>query len=154
MRFALGEPEMDTTSIDNAALALEGRSYFIRKAGSDGFRIGYQPTMKKVVSDRRASLDEETEIKPALRRLVEDEFRRGASIPVAPFPRDGAEIPDTPRLTLVVADPEAEWSGGGFLRAQIAEWIRQRGKSPRLYLGALVWCLKKPGRDLREKVEL
>src|SRR5437899_5971298 len=153
LRFALGEPEVDTTSIDNAAFALEGRSYFIRKAGSEGFRIGYQPTMKKVVSDRRASLDDETEIKPALRKLVEDEFRRGASIPVLPFPRDGAEIPDTPRLTLVIAEPEVEWSGAGPLRTQIAQWMRQRGKSPRLYPGALVWCLKKPGRDLRDKVE-
>jgi len=152
--FALGEPELDSTSIDNAASALESRSYFIRKVGSDGFRIGYQPTMKKVVSDRRASLDEETDTKPALRKLVEDEFRRGASISVVPFPADGAEIPDTPRLTLVVADPGAEWTGTGALRTQIAEWTRNRGKSPRLYPGALVWCLKKPGRDLREKVEL
>ncbi len=154
LRFALGEPELDTTSIDNATFALEDRSYFVRKAGSDGFRIGYQPTMKKVVSDRRASLDEETEVKPAMRKLVEDEFRRGASIPVVPFPRDGAEIPDTPRLTLVVADPDAEWSGAGSLRTQLAEWTRSRGKSPRLYPGALVWCLKKPGRDLRDKMEL
>ncbi len=154
LRFALGEPELDTTTIDHAALALQDRSYFIRKVGSDGFRIGYQPTMKKVVSDRRASLDEETEVKPAMCKLVEDEFRRGASIPVVPFPRDGAEIPDTPRLTLVAADPEAEWSGAGSLRAELAEWTRNRGKSPRLYPGALVWCLKKPGRDLREKVEL
>jgi hypothetical protein len=154
LRFALGEPELDTTSIDNAALALEGRSYFIRKSGADGFRIGYQPTMKKVVSDRRASLDEESEVKPALRKLVEEEFRRGASIPVVAFPRDGAEIPDTPRLTLIVVDPELEWPGGGTFRAQLAEWTRQRGKSPRLYPGALVWCLKKPGRDLRDKVEV
>jgi hypothetical protein len=36
--------------------------------------------MKKVVSDRRASLDEETEVKPATRKLVENEFLRGASI--------------------------------------------------------------------------
>jgi hypothetical protein len=154
LRFGLGEPELDTTSIDNAAFALEDRSYYIRKVGSDGFRIGYQPTMKKVVSDRRASLDEDTEVRPAVCRLVEDEFRRGASIPVAPFPQDGAEIPDTPRLTLVVVDPEAEWSDGNPLRAQIAEWTRDRGKSPRLYPGALVWCLKKPGRDLRDKTEL
>ncbi len=154
LRFALGEPELDTTTIDNAAFALEDRSYFLRKVGTDGFRIGYQPTMRKVVSDRRASLDDETEVKPAMRKSVEDEFRRGASIPVVPFPRDGAEIPDTPKLTLVVADPETEWSGTGSLRAQIAEWTRSRGKSPRLYPGALVWCLKKPGRDLREKVEL
>ena len=154
LRFALGEPELDTTSIDNAALVLEGRSYFIRKAGSDGFRIGHQPTMKKVVSDRRASLDEETEIKPALRRCIEDEFRRGASIPVVPFPGEGAEIPDTPRLTVVVADPEVEWSGSGSQRAQIGESTRHRGNSPRLYPGALVWCLKKPGRGLRDKIEL
>ncbi len=154
LRFALGEPDLDTTSIDNAALVLDGRSYFIRKTGADGFRIGYQPTMKKVVNDRRASLDEETEVKPALRKLVEEEFRRGASISVVAFPGDGAEIPDTPRLTLVVVDPEVAWSGDGSLRVQLAEWTRLRGKSPRLYPGALVWCLKKPGRDLREKVEL
>jgi hypothetical protein len=154
LRFALGEPELDTTTIDNAALVLEDRSYFLRKIGADGFRIGYQPTLKKVVSDRRASLDEDADIKPAMRKLVEDEFRRGASIPVVPFPQDSAEILDTPRLMLIVIDPEAEWSGVGALRAQLAEWTRNRGRSPRLYPGALVWCLKKPGRDLRDKMEL
>jgi hypothetical protein len=154
LRFALGEPELDTTSIDNAALVLEGRSYFIRQTGADGFRIGYQPTMKKVVSDRRASLDEDAEVKPAMRKLVEDEFQRGAGIPVEMLKGDATDIPDRPKLTLVVAEPEVEWSGGGALRAQLVEWTRQRGKSPRLYPGALVWCLKKPGRDLREKVEL
>ena len=154
LRFALGEPEVDTTSVDNAAFALEDRSYFVRRVGSDGFKISHQPTMRKVVNDRRASLDEETEIKPASRKLVEGEFRRGASIPVELFPHDGSEVPDTPRLTLVVMDPETEWTGGDPLREQMAEWTRQRGKSPRLYPAALIWCLKKPGRDLREKVEL
>jgi hypothetical protein len=43
LRFALGEPEIDTTSIDTAAFSLEGRCYFVRKAGSDGFRIGISP---------------------------------------------------------------------------------------------------------------
>ncbi|PWB47222.1 MAG: AAA family ATPase [Candidatus Methylomirabilota bacterium] len=154
LRFALGGPEVDTTSVDNAAFALEDKSYFIRKVGSDGFKIGHEPTMRKVVNDRRASLDEETEITPAIRKIIDDEFRREASIPVVAFPRDGAEIPDTPRLTLVVSEPEAEWTGSGSFRAQIAEWTKQRGTSPRLYPGSLVWCIKKPGRDLRDKVEL
>lgn len=153
LRFDLGDPELDTTSIDSAALDLERRGYFIRKAGSDGFRIGNQPKIQKVVSDRRASLDTETEIKPVLRKLVEDEFRRGASIPVQPFPADGAAIPDTPRLTLVLVDPDVEWLDGGAIRAQICEWTRMRGNSPRLYPAALVWCIKKSGRDLRERVE-
>ncbi|MCG2812992.1 MAG: DUF499 domain-containing protein [Candidatus Aminicenantes bacterium] len=154
LRFALGEPDVDTTSVDNAVFALEDKSYFIRRVGSDGFKIGHQPTMKKVVSDRRASLDEETEIKPAMRSIIKKEFERGASIPIALFPTDGTDVQDSPRLTLVVADPDCEWTNGGSLRQQIAEWTRLRGKSPRLYPGSLVWCLKKSGREFRAKVEL
>lgn len=154
LRFALGEPEVDTTSVDTAAFTLEDKSYFIRRVGSDGFKISHQATMKKVVSDRRASLDEDTEIKPAMRLILQKEFDRGASVPIVPFPEDGTAVQDTPKLTLVVMDPLAEWTGNGPLRQQIAEWTRQRGKSPRLYPGSIVWCLKKPGRDFREKVEL
>lgn len=154
LRFALGEPEIDTTSVDNAAFALEDKSYFIRRVGSDGFKISHQPTLKKVVSDRRASLDEESEIKPAMRKLVQNEFDRGASIPLVPFPDDSTAVQDTPKLTLVLIDPEDEWTGSGAIRQRIAEWTKLRGKSPRLYPGSLVWCLKRPGRDLREKVEL
>ncbi|NJL26725.1 MAG: AAA family ATPase [Thermoanaerobaculia bacterium] len=153
LRFALGEPALDTTSIDNAALAVESRSYFIRKQGSDGFRIGYQPTLKKVVSDRRASLDDDA-IKSRMRELVEAGFRHAASLPVELLGDDPSAIPDRPKLTLVVVGPEHEWTGNGGLRARLGEWTRLRGSSPRLYPGALVWCLKKPGRDLREKVEL
>ena len=115
LRFALGEPEVDTTSVDNAAFALEDKSYFIRRLGSDGFKISHQATLKKVVSDRRASLDEESEIKPAMRLFIQKEFDRGASIPIVPFPADGAAIQDTPRLTLVIVDPEDEWTGAGPL---------------------------------------
>lgn len=154
LRFALGEPRVDVASVDNAALALENRSYFFRRVGSDGFQISYQPTMKKVVNDRRASLDEETEIIPAMRILVKKEFERGTGISTVWFPSDSEAVEDTPRLTLVVADPLSEWSEKGQLREQIAEWTRRRGNSDRLYPAALVWCLKKPGRELREKVEL
>ena len=154
LRFALGEPEVDTTSVDNAALALEDKTYFIRRIGSDGFKISHQPTLKKVVSDRRASLDEETEIRPVMRSMVQKEFDRGATLPIVPFPADGSSVPDTPKLTLAVVNPESEWMGSGDVREQIREWTKHRGTSPRLYPASLVWCVKKSGRDLRDKVEL
>ncbi len=153
LRFALGEPDVDTTSVDTATLALEDRAYFIRRVGSDGFKISHQPTLKKVVSDRRASLDEQSEIQPAMRSLIQKEFDKGASIPRQYFPADGAAIQDSPRLTLVVVDPNSNWSGSGRVREDLAEWTKHRGKSPRLYPGAIVWVIKKPGRDLRAKVE-
>jgi hypothetical protein len=110
--------------------------------------------MKKVVNDRKASLDEDSEIKPTMTAFIQKEFERGRTIPMVALPADGTEVQDSPKLTLVVAEPDCEWTGSGTLRQQIAEWTKMRGKSPRLYPGSLVWCLKKPGRDLREKVEL
>ena len=155
LRFALGEPAIDTTSVDTAAARLEERAYFLRRVGTDGFRIDYRPTIKKVVNDRRASLDEENEIRPAVRGLVEENFDRGASLPRICFPADAAVIPDTPKLTLVVMDPEVAWTGaaGDDVRARIAQWTRARGAAPRLYPGALIWAVGKPGRALRQKVE-
>jgi hypothetical protein len=153
LRFALGQPEVDTTSIDNAAHGLEGKAFFIRRIGSDGYQIRHQPTLKKVVSDRRASLDLDSEVKPMMRSIVQKQFEKGASTPIVAFPADSTAISDSPKLTLVLMDPDAEWNGTGPMRTQIAEWTKQRGTSPRLYPGSLVWCLRKPGRDFRDKVE-
>ena len=154
LRFAVGEPDVDTTTIDNAATALEGSGFFMRKVGTDGYRIHHQATLKKVVSDRRASLDEETEIKPALRKLVETEFKAGATLPVVFFPEESTAVQDSPRLMLIVLDPDDEWTNRGQAVERISGWTTQRGDSPRLYPGSLVWCARKPGRELRRKVEL
>jgi len=153
LRFALGEPEVDTTSVDTAALALESKAYYVRKVGSDGFRIHYAPTVKKVVNDRKASLDD-NEVKKTTRAMVEKEFKTGASVPLVFFPTDSAAISDSPRLKLVVADPLDEWSDAADVRQKAAEWSLRRGESDRLYPAAIVWCFRKPGRDLQEKVEL
>ena len=93
--------------------------------------------LKKVVSDRRAALDEDTEIRPAIRKLVKEEFVRSGGLPIIAFPQDGAAIPDTPRLTLVVVDLEAEWQPGQGTAGRIAQWTRQRGAVPRLYPASL-----------------
>jgi len=154
LRFALGEPpEVDTATIDTVASKLEAASFFIRKLGTDGYRIHHQATLRKVVNDRRASLDEESEIKPALQKLIEGEFERGASVPVVAFPVDSTAVQDAPRLRLVIADPETEWNANGAVGERVAGWTRDRGSSPRLYPASLIWCLRRPGRELRDAVE-
>ena len=154
LRFALGEPEVETTTIDNAATALAETGFFIRKVGADGYRIHHQATLRKAVADLRASLDEETEVKPAIRRLVEREFNRGTGIQKVFFPEDSNAVSDDPRMTLVVMGPDEEWRESNHIAERIGQWTRERGRSPRLYPAALVWCIRKPGRDLRDKVEL
>ena len=153
LRFALGEPGLDTTSIDNAAIALEKRGYYIRKAGTDGFRFGFLPTLKRVVADRKASLDEEEDIFKPMRVIVRKEFEHKADTALHLFPLDGSEVADSPRLTVVVLDPATEWDDRGELRTKLGQWTKVRGQSQRAYPGALVWCVRKPGRDLHDKLE-
>jgi hypothetical protein len=155
LRFALGEPELDTTTIDTSADALERRAFFIQRVGGDGYKVYHKAKIDKAVHDRRASLDDESETKPKIVSLVKEEFKRGASVPTDLFemPFDATKVSDTPRLSVWVVDPEAEWTETG-LRQQIAEFTKRRGKSDRLYPAAIVWCVRKPGRDLRDKVEL
>jgi len=155
LRFALTcpSPKVDTTSIDSAAAALEARAFFIRKI-SDGYQIHHQATLKKVVNDRKASLDIEKDTKPMMRKAVREEFERGATIRMEFFPKDSTDIDNTPRLRLIVVDPDSEWSGTGPVREQIAQWTKKRGEVDRDYPAALVWCVKKSGKELQEKAEL
>ena len=89
--------------------------------------------------------------------LRRTEFRAGRDpYLLLPFPSEASEIPDTPKLTLVIADPEMVWPGVQATRERISEWTRQRGKSPRLYPGALVWVPQEaPAENLHAReVEL
>jgi Protein of unknown function (DUF499) len=153
LRFALGEPDIDTTSIDTAASALESKSFYIRKAGTDGYRFGLKPKLEKVVYDRRASLDE-SQVKNATEKVVDGQFRRGASLHVQrPFPKDSVDVEDIPQLNLVVCDPDEPWTEEPDIHDKLVQWTKNRGKSARFYPASLIWCLRKPGRELRERIE-
>ncbi len=154
LRFALGGPAVDTTSIDSAAWNLEAKAFFIRKVSNDGFRIHHQPTLKKVVNDRKASLDFEKDVRPLMRKIVREQFEKDTPVRIEPFPANSADIDNSPRLQVVVADPELEWAATGATRDMIRDWTQKRGESSRDYPAALVWCVKKPGKELREKAEL
>src|SRR5438270_11280073 len=91
--------------------------------------------------------------KKATRLLVCKEFERDANVPVEPFPPDSSAVEDSPRLRVVILDPAQEWNDDAGLRTGIAERTKLRGKSPRLYPASLVWCARKPGRELRDKIE-
>ena len=151
LRFAIGGPNVDTTAVDSAAYKLEDKSFYIRQIGTDGYQISYRPTLKKVVSERRSSLDYQVDIYPAMKKMVKDGFDRGRSVPLVTFPAEAGAVEDSPKLTLVVMDPAIEWNAQ--TKAMLAEWTRQRGTLARLYPGALVWCIKQPGGKLRQEVQ-
>lgn len=153
LRFALGAPEVDTTSIDNAAATLAARAFYIRQVGADGYRISARAKLTKVVAEKRASLDAERDVLPEARSIVRQAFETGNPLPIIAFPADSADVRDQPRLSLVIADPSMEWDGSAQMRERVAEWTYRRGNETRLFPAALIWCLRRPGPALLERVE-
>ena len=152
LRYALGGPDLDVASIDDAVFKLEKRAYYLRREGDTGYKFGFKPTMKKLVSDRKASLNEEEDVLPQMRDIVCRAFeKKTKGVLLSFFPQESSSVADAPRLTLAVLDPSWEWSPE--IQAKLSEWTTHRDSSPRLYPAALVWCVKKAGRDLREKTE-
>lgn len=160
---ATGSPEPTRTGASSEATAsppMDGSGYGDDRSQSEGCsskpipNLLSVPSCRKVVSDRRASLDRERDVNPAIRTLVRDEFARGASLRIVSFPEESTEIQDSPHLKLVIASPDTEWGTDGQAPEHIGGWTQERGTSPRLYPGSLVWCVKKPGRELHDRVEL
>ena len=154
LRFALGEPEVDTTT-NRQRRRRPWKPAASSSARSERTAIASitRPTLRKVVSDRQASLDEETEIRASHSLvLVEGTFRQGASLPVTCFPEDSTAVSDSPRLALVVLDPEAEWNSGS--EGDGTHWALDQGTGANpLDSTRAHWrgCIKKPGRELRGK---
>jgi len=153
LRLALGEPDLETTTIDTAAFVLEGESHFIHQTGLDGYRLSTRPKIDRLVNERRASLNYKRDVRPELCRLIKEAFQP-SDVPLVFFPEDSSAVPDDPRLTLVIADPDAPWTGDDEQHARLADWMRLRGASPRLYPGGLLCCFRRPGTILRDRMEI
>ncbi len=153
LRLALGEPDLETPTIDSAAFMLEGKAHFIHRTGLDGYRFSTRPKIDRLVNERRASLNYKQDVRPELRRLIEDAFQP-SDVPVVFFPEDSSAVPDNPRLTLVVIDPDDPWTADDEQHARLGDWMRLRGTSPRMYPGGLLCCFRRPGAALRDRLEI
>jgi len=116
---------------------LEAKAFYIRKVSNDGFRIHHQPTLKKVVNDRKASLDFEKDVRPLMQKVVREQFERNSPIRIEPFPAESVDIDNSPRLQVVVVGPDREWAPTGATREMIRDWTQKRGESARDYPAAL-----------------
>lgn len=153
LRLAVGEPQLDTTTIDSAAASVEENTDFVHSHGGDGYRFSVRPKIDRAARERQASLDKDRDVLPEVCRLVTDAFQT-PSATVVMFPMDSAAVPDHARLTLIAEHPDDPWSDSESQRRAVAEWMRLRGASPRLYPGGLVFCFAQPGTALYDSVSV
>jgi hypothetical protein len=152
--FAVGDPDTETTLIHTAVQNLERRCYFLRAVGSDGWRFGHVPTLKKVHADRKQALDPE-DVKRNMGELAKTVFKKDAEIHLSLFPKDSTDIVDQAMLTLVVmrSDEGLEMEEESPLRQRITEWTRKCGQSSRQNPGGILWITCEGGSPLKAAVE-
>ena len=152
--FAVGDPDTETALVHTAVQNLERRCFFLRAVGSDGWRFGHVPTLKKVHADRKQSLDPD-DVRRATAELVKTVFKKDAEIHVSLFPKDSTEVLDQAMLTLAVTRPDEvfEQSEESELRQRITEWTRKCGQQSRQNPGGVLWMTCEGIASLRTGVE-
>lgn len=153
IRLAVGEPDLDIGSVEQAVEALRESCYFLHTEGSR-YRFGIRPNLNKLLADRRAAISAE-EVRGAVWERVQDVFqgRKGvkADIRVVTGPERTGDVPDQPLLTLVALRPEQSLAEEGRTRAFVEQCLREHGASSRTFKNALVFCVASDPADLEEQ---
>ena len=149
LRFALGDPDTETTLVDTAVQALVSRCYFLREIRPGVWKFGHSPTLRKIHADRQSGLNP-ADVEKQTRAVVQQVFRKNAEIEVQFFPKDSAEVSDRPVLRMVVGMPDIELDPRQT--EQLNAWTVNCGQSPRQYPGAVLWVMPESATGLQKDV--
>ncbi|MGI8424432.1 MAG: DUF499 domain-containing protein [Chloroflexota bacterium] len=122
----------------------------------DGGRYWYstQPSVARLAQDRAEQQSDDAVREEIVRRLKEEQARRGDFVKVHPCPASSSDVPDEPEARLVVLGPDYPHTGKAEdspARKAVAGMLDQRGSSPRTYRNALVFLA--PDRQRLQELE-
>ncbi len=152
--FAVGDADTETSLIHTTVQSLERKCFFLRASGSDGWRFGYAPTLRKVHADRKQGLDPDV-VRRQMGDFVKAIFKKDAAIHLSPFPKDATDVADQAMLTLSVLHPDETWdaSDESAFMQRLTEWTRKSGLQNRQNPGAVLWLACDSGHALKTATE-
>lgn len=148
IRLAVAEPDLDIGNVETALEALSTTCYYLA-AEKNRYRFSLAPNLNKLLADRRASV-QASRVDDRIKAEVQKVFdKEKGNVDRIYFPEKSGQIPDAPRLTIVVLPPEraaAEKSTQAFIDAA----TREHGSSARTFKSALIWAVAEGPDALRE----
>ncbi|MFN0181739.1 MAG: ATP-binding protein [Gemmatimonadales bacterium] len=147
IRLAVAEPDLDVGNVETALEALSTTCYFL-SAEKNRYRFSLSPNLNKLLADRRASV-QASRVEERIRAEVQKVFAEGKALDRIYFPDKSAQIPDGPRLTLVVLPPE-QAAMERSTRLFIESATKEHGASGRTFKSALVWAVPDAPDGLRD----
>jgi hypothetical protein len=148
IRLAVAEPDFDVGNIETALEALSTNCYYL-SAEKNRYRFSLSPNLNKLLADRRASV-QSTRVEERIRAEVQKVFTEGKGvIDRMYFPDKSGQIPDVPRLTLVVLPPDYA-AADKTTRSFVDAATKEHGSSARTFKSGLVWAAPEKTDSLRD----
>lgn len=150
IKAALGSPDLNLADIDQALEGLEASTFYLGWE-RERYRFSLTPNLNQVLVSRRAGITPKA-IDERLRKDTEKLFKEGSkAFQRCFFPQVTNDIPDRPRLTLVVLGTDSP-NGEPATMARIEELVRDCGHSGRTFKTALVFAVSAGSAGLRDSV--
>jgi hypothetical protein len=146
LRLNVAEPELDIGHVETALEALNQSLYYLH-AERNRYRFSVNPALNKLLADRLANIDA-AKISERIRAEIGKVFPSGVVERIL-FAERGNQVPDRPRLTLVVLSPDYPLAEPGTLRL-VEQITKEAGTSARTYKSALIWAIADSASSLRD----
>jgi len=147
VRLAVAEPDLDIGNVDTALEELSTSCYYLTSE-KNRYRFSLSPNLNKLLADRRASV-QASRVEERVRTEVQKVFaEEKGSVERVYFPDKSNQIPDAPRLRLIVLSPDrpaVEKATRSFIDAA----TKEHGSSARTFKSALIWAVPESVEALR-----
>ena len=150
IRLGVGEPDVDVGNIETVLETLGSHCYYLT-VERNRYRFSTSPNLNKLLSDRRAIIDD-ADIDKRVRAVVLKEFSSQGSVAIHPYPSSVNPIPDRPVLTFVVLSPDQLAETPEKTLEMVETMTRDHGGASRTFKSALVWCVPDSATALRDEV--
>jgi hypothetical protein len=153
IRAAVGTPEVNQNDIDGALEELTERCFYLSVEGNR-YRFSMTPNLNQVLTLKRLAVSA-ADIDNYVREEINDLFKatpKDRDIDRVLFPRKSAEVPDEPRLTILVMDPEMG-RGDGAMLALMDTLVREHGSTGRTCKSALIFSVSDGPGKARDSIK-
>src|SRR5215218_5832881 len=148
IRLAVAEPDLDIGNVETALEALSMTCYYL-SAEKNRYRFSLSPNLNKLLADRRASI-QSMRVEERVRAEVQKVFSEPKGlVDRIYFPDKSGQIPDAPRLTVVVLAPDQPATDKAT-RSFVDAATKEHGASARTFKSALVWAVPEGADSLRD----
>lgn len=149
IRQAVGEPDLDIANVETALEALVDSCYYL-SADRNRYRYGLTPNLNKLLTDRRATV-QQNDIDKLVSEEVQAVFKAGPAVPGrCYFPDSSGAVPDRAALTLVVLSPERAYADASTQKL-METIVRGHGLSGRTFKSALIFAVAESSSQLRDE---